>query len=169
MTSDTSWIRAEVLRRYLARGRDFVFRTSGCSMLSVIRPGDLLHVAYARSFRRGDILVFDQNGTLVVHRLVRIEQQDFGDQRLVFRGDNQLRSDAPVRREAVVGRVFRVERGGQIIRLDGWWGRLNLWLASASLFGRPAMPLLRGVLSRGRHLESLWHFVRPRLKTGGGR
>ena len=149
MNAKASKIRTEILRRYIADGGNFAFRASGCSMLSAIRPSDLLHVGQAHSFHPGDVLVFDQDGRLVVHRLIGIVRQP-GEQQLIFRGDNQRQSDAAVRPEAVLGRVLRIERSRRTIPIDGFWGRLNRRLAFLTFFGRPIMPWLRFVVLQVR-------------------
>lgn len=99
-----------VLSDVIAHGFTARFRAAGDSMHPSIRSGEHLHVVPAEELRVGDVILARASRGLTAHRIVRIEGA-----RIVMRGDNALRSDGAVDREAVVGRVAAVERDGRCI------------------------------------------------------
>lgn len=103
------------LRELLATGHEVRFRASGDSMHPVIRDGDYLHVVRCEpsELRRGEVILAKTDRGLTAHRIVRISERD-GTLRIVMRGDNALRSDAPVGPADVLGRVARIERDTNI-------------------------------------------------------
>lgn len=89
---------------------EFVVR--GTSMAPLLRDGDRLHVAKARTYRAGDLLVFRNSvGDLVAHRLLG-RRRWRGETRYVLRGDASPAPDGAVLAEAILGRVV----GGAIPR-----------------------------------------------------
>lgn len=106
---------------------------SGNSMAPLIRNGDLITIAHgARDLRRGDIVVFRQEGKLVVHRLLRAALP--GDAGLALtKGDNRATTDPPLRRESIVGKVILVQGERVRCRLSSiTWRTLNRLLAVIS-------------------------------------
>lgn len=82
---------------------------AGNSMLPTLRPGDSVRVAHGQKrILRGDIVVFRQNGGLVIHRVLAARGEF-----LLTKGDNRLRPDSPVPSAAVLGRVEERRRNGQ--------------------------------------------------------
>jgi signal peptidase I len=101
---------AELIVDLLARGHAVRFRAKGASMHPVIRSEDYLHVEPigGGEIETGDVvLAFAERG-LTAHRVIRS-----GDGLIVTRGDNALGADAPLRREAILGRVAWVDRDGE--------------------------------------------------------
>jgi phage repressor protein C with HTH and peptisase S24 domain len=94
------------VRDLLASGHRARFRAEGDSMHPAIRGGDYVEVAPcpASELRRGDVILAATARGLTAHRIVRISRRGF-----VTRGDNSLRSDAPVDAASVLGRVSEVE------------------------------------------------------------
>jgi hypothetical protein len=73
-------------------------------MSPTLAPGDLLLVAAGRAPRPGDVVSFAApSGQVITHRLVRLDRDV-----AVCRGDDRLTCDAPVRREAILGRAVAV-------------------------------------------------------------
>lgn len=107
----------ELMRAVHARGLPFRFQAGGHSMAPLIREGDVLSVS-PLSFRapgKGDVVAFLHPDTrsLAVHRVLFRNRNAF-----LLQGDNMPGSpDGIVPREAILGRVTRVERGGRRIRL----------------------------------------------------
>lgn len=121
-------------------------RVSGASMLPLLRDGDRVEIrpAAPQDLRRGDLLVFQQGEHLVVHRLVARRGEEW-----IARGDNLPDRDPPIPRQAVLGRVRRV---------DGAAGRIDLsrgpWPRAQALLGRLA-EARRGAGRRDRLLARL--------------
>jgi signal peptidase len=116
-------------------------------MKPLLREGDAVLVAHGRKdVRRGDVVVFRQEGGLVAHRVLRIGRGDTGCA-LVTKGDSLRRFDAPISAKQVVGRVVSIERNGRQMRLDtpGW--RAVGWLvAGATLAGAVVYRRVRALM-----------------------
>ena len=98
---------ASVLRRHLEQGPRWL-DVDGPSMGTTIRAGDRVRVAAAAEPRRGEIWAFcKESGRVVVHRFRRRIDGHYN-----FQGDAVWRSDEPVDRRLLIGRVVAVERGG---------------------------------------------------------
>ena len=108
-------------------------------MYPVLRDRDqgLVKTAEARTLRKGDIVVFGQNGKFLAHRLVGIEQDQTG---LVFtaRGDNNCFCDKPFGEEALKGVITAYFRNGKLYDLHSLYQRLcrfgSLYLPRAVFF-----------------------------------
>jgi Peptidase S24-like len=80
---------------YKTRGASEWVAVSGVSMLPLIRSGDEVLVRFGPERpKRGEIVLFWENGRMVVHRLVRTRSRREGDV-LVTRGDGTLSFDRP--------------------------------------------------------------------------
>jgi signal peptidase I len=93
-------------------GLSGVVPVTGSSMRPTMRDGDRLVGDFQPgTLRHGDILLFRQDGQLVVHRLVGRRSRS-GEVGLVTRGDGRLMPDPLVLRDRVLGIVTAAERGG---------------------------------------------------------
>jgi hypothetical protein len=76
------------------------------------------------------MVVFRQQGKMVVHRVLRINLQANGPTFLI-KGDNNLTVDPPVQAEEIVGRVLLIKRGEKTLAIDTYpWrmaGRAIAW------------------------------------------
>jgi signal peptidase I len=106
---------AGLMRSVLGKGKPFRFEARGTSMHPSIRDGDRITVAplAGREPRTGDVVAFADPGTdgVRVHRVVAIESG-----RYVLKGDYDLKDDK-LGRDAILGLVVRLERGGRDLRL----------------------------------------------------
>lgn len=110
----------------LRSGISVRFRAGGQSMHPTIRDGELITVEPIahEKIRRGDIVLYRFKRGVIAHRVVRIDKPRDS---LVFtlRGDAMPASDAPVKAEAILGRVIFVERAGRLVKLVGRRARLT--------------------------------------------
>jgi signal peptidase I len=95
-------LRARLAVELLREGRAVELPASGSSMRPLIAPGGVVRVepAGAADVRPGDVVLTDDGGHLVCHRLVYVA----GD-RVVTRGDHTPGCDPPLPRASIVGRV----------------------------------------------------------------
>jgi hypothetical protein len=116
-------------------------RAFGGSMAPAIRPGDLLHVQWrpAAAIRPGDVVLFERDGRLFAHRVVRCR----GNGTIQTRGDSHLHSDPPLATRQVLGVVYALTRDGH---------RLDCPRATCALgaIGRGLARRLRGLIERRR-------------------
>ncbi|MBO5968542.1 MAG: HPr-rel-A system PqqD family peptide chaperone [Clostridia bacterium] len=91
----------KILFKQLASGHDVTISVTGESMNPTLWEGDTVTVQKADSYAVGDILVFLYKGELLIHRLLKIENNRF-----FCKGDNSFRlEDMPI--EAIGGKVIR--------------------------------------------------------------
>jgi hypothetical protein len=137
----------DLAREVLARDSLLQFRARGGSMRPFIRDQDLIEVAplSGEQARRGQVVVFELDGRLLVHRVVSLRQGKDG-MRLLVQGDALLYPDGWIQPKQVFGRVVALQRSGRWQRLDTPARR---WLAAWSLFG---LTLLKGGLRGARRL-----------------
>jgi hypothetical protein len=107
----------ELMQAVHARGLPFRFHAGGFSMAPFIKDGDVISVSplSSRPPGTGDVVAFlhPETRLLCIHRVV-----SGSDGALLIQGDN-LPDDPEgiLPREAIMGRVTRVERGGRRVRL----------------------------------------------------
>ncbi len=113
-------MRADMAREHLAAGRPLRARAHGLSMWPCLRPGALVTVEPlgARPPRRGDVVLADFGGRLVLHRVLRVA----GD-RLWLKGDARPSGDPPVAAGAVLGRLAPRALDPVLARLSPLLGR----------------------------------------------
>lgn len=95
-------IRPRVAAELLRAGHAVDLPLGGASMRPLFAPGDLLRVEPARAaeVRPGDVVLVDDGGILVMHRLVRADADA-----VVLRGDDCDACDPPRPPSALIGRV----------------------------------------------------------------
>ena len=101
----------------LSRGFSVRFRAPGDSMRPVIRDGERITVKPVEpsDIIPGDIILYRYSGSMVAHRVVRIEKKDSTVHRFILRGDALGASDEAVGIQQILGKVVSVERSGRSI------------------------------------------------------
>lgn len=136
---------AEVTVALRKRGWAFL-KVSGKSMFPWIREGDIVFLRYTgmREICRGDVVVFEKNGTLCVHRVLAIRGK--GSQvengiSLITKGDATVDADSPVSRGEFLGKVEFVYRRNKEVRIASGWrktfGRFLAFLSPTVAWYRP--------------------------------
>jgi signal peptidase I len=127
-------------RQLLSRSLPVELRMSGSSMSPAIEDGDIitLEPVADEAIKQGDIVLYQSRfDTAVIHRIVRLERSS-SERSIVTRGDAASHNDSPVPAHRILGRVKRVERAGERIRmvipkrgfsqtLLAWLHRLKFW------------------------------------------
>ncbi|CAG1023006.1 signal peptidase I [Methylococcales bacterium] len=91
---------------------------TGCSMLPLIRSGDIVLVEHGcTGVRLGDIVVFRFKSKLIAHRVLHKYEGNFGPI-FITKGDNVLHFDPPISNKEIVGRVLTIKRGVRYMSLD---------------------------------------------------
>jgi hypothetical protein len=120
----------ELMQAVHANGLPFRFNAGGHSMAPFIRDGDVICVSplASRVPGPGDVVAFIHPETklLCMHRVLSVNGDSF-----LIQGDNMPeKPDGMIPREAIVGRITRVERAGRRVRLGLGPERLLLALLS---------------------------------------
>jgi len=131
---------APVLEALLEGGLAVGMPVTGSSMTPTLQPGDRIVVApFLGLPAPGQIVVARAAAGIVAHRLVSVEMRDG---RRVYRtqGDAENGLDAGVRREALIGRVAEVIRGGRRLPVDDSpWARRRALFRLALRRRRPRL------------------------------
>lgn len=95
------------------------FRAPGNSMRPTIFDGEMITVrpVSPSDIKPGDIILYRYPGSIVAHRVVRIEKRDSDVPRFILRGDALGAPGEAVEVDQVLGKVVSVERGGRSIDL----------------------------------------------------
>ncbi len=113
-------------------GEQHFIPVTGRSMLPLLQADDRVLVAHGSTgIRRGDIVVFRQDGELIVHRVIGMYHRD-GETIFVTKGDNRLHFDPPVSANEIVGRALAVQRAGRSRSLETPLWRFTGWLIAGS-------------------------------------
>ena len=104
-------------------------RVSGGSMTPWIRSGDFIFIRRCdfAKIAAGDIVVFQRNGVLVVHRAICRVQRSGSEKvanLLITKGDATDDADVPVSAVEYLGRATRIHRGRRHIDLESFTQRL---------------------------------------------
>lgn len=73
------------------------------SMKPVISPNDLIFVKITKNVSKGDIITFKDNGSIVTHRLI-----DINNNKYITKGDANNTSDIGINKSDVIGKVVYV-------------------------------------------------------------
>lgn len=106
---------AELMRGTLTKGFSFRFTAKGISMAPFIKDGDVLTMHQqpdGQSLRPGLVVAFvnPQTERLAVHRVI-----GRSGPRYLIKGDNALENDGFIKKEDILGYVWKIERDGRRI------------------------------------------------------
>jgi len=110
----------EVIVGLLREGRSVRFKARGRSMYPTIRDGEIITInPIAPSLlKAGDIILYDSGGSLIAHRIARINQGDGNKVEFIVRSDTTGDCDETVALRQILGKVVCVRRQGRDIPLD---------------------------------------------------
>lgn len=106
-------------RQLLSRQLPVELRMSGTTMSPAIEDGDMitLEPITGEPVKQGDIVLYHSRyDTAVIHRVIRLERAS-SERCIVTRGDAASHNDGLVPFHRILGRVKRVERAGERIRM----------------------------------------------------
>jgi hypothetical protein len=136
---------AEALRE----GRDVRLRLRGASMIPSLWPDDEIIVRSPGSAkpRRGEIVLFNRNGRLCAHRLLR-RREISGVSKVIARGDAVAKCDPPLDEAEILGSVVGVIRSGRrvtwsVSRPSGMRRLIALGMRHSSLLRATALKIHR--------------------------
>lgn len=145
--SNSPRIDIELVKTILESGNSVELPASGYSMFPTLRPGDLVIV---KPFEKealpnpGTVVIYEENNSLVMHRLIRIQKNDQGDLLFITRGDSLSTVDNQWKLDQLVGVAQQYKR----LKID-----------------RLVKPSIPGELKYMYNRNLLWLFVkRNRLK-----
>ena len=116
-------------KEIISQGRSVQILASGYSMFPFLRKGDLLTVEPVpmETIKRGDIVVFEMGEKWIAHRVINIKRES-NKLNFIPRGDTNLFCDLMVSKINYVGKIQKISRGENNIRLTTQ--KRKLWTAS---------------------------------------
>jgi signal peptidase I len=150
---DTAYV--QLLREWIAAGESAWLPLWGESMAPFLHSGSRLLVSRATACQiaSGDLLVYEAEGRLICHRVLR-RRACGGRHVFLTKGDGWRTKEAWICADQVLGRVTRVERNGGTLPLDTPIRRLRATgIAAYSLMVADLLALLRW---GRRHLRLRW-------------
>lgn len=119
------------MKEILNKNGSLKFKAMGASMFPLIFSGDIITVTKVDSngITIGDIILFENQGSLFVHRLIKASKKENG-KHLITKGDSMHSFDNPIRPSQVLGKVKKIKRWGITINPDSWFLKLFNYLNS---------------------------------------
>ena len=85
-----------------------IFNVATGSMEPTISENDIILTKKQKSYKVGDIVTYEKNGSYITHRIVEINNSG-----IVAKGDANNTTDAPIKRGVIIGKVIKIiENGG---------------------------------------------------------
>jgi signal peptidase I len=122
----------QLLREWIARGEPAWLPLIGESMAPFLHSGSRVLVSKGTTGEVlcGDLLLFEVEGKLICHRVLR-RRASGGKYAFLTKGDDWRTIEFWIGEEQVIGRVVSVERNGDLVRLDSFLRRLHAVGATA--------------------------------------
>lgn len=100
------WCRDE-----LAQGRSVLIRSNGWSMFPSLWRGAQLKLTYTpfEKLERGNLIAFNRANKAIMHRIVKIEQNESG-RRIQTQGDSNLKPDEWIDENQYLGKVIAINQ-----------------------------------------------------------
>jgi len=129
-------------------------RVTGWSMLPTILPGDTLMIEHASGEHvvKGDIVLFDRDRRLFVHR-VSGKSGSTGDLQIVTQGDGMARPDPPISGSQVLGKVSFVGRNGRLVQPANSLGFSSRVVAALAQRSSSAARAIVGIYKMGEEQQ----------------
>lgn len=83
-----------------------VFKVASGSMSNAINVGDIIIAEIRKNdekLKKDDIIVFKQDNSIITHRIIDIDGEN-----IITKGDANNTEDAPITKEAVIGKVIKI-------------------------------------------------------------
>jgi len=102
-----------LIKEVLKTGHSVELPATGYSMFPTLRPGDRVFVKpidKGEYPKPGSVVVYDNNGALVMHRLIKIIAGNDGEPIFITRGDSVIEKDKPWPVQKLAGKVLTYKR-----------------------------------------------------------
>jgi signal peptidase I len=92
-------LNSNFIKKILSRGT-FTFTINGNSMKPSLFPGDTVKIAACHDYRVGDIVLYESETRLIVHRIM-----DMRGELVVTKGDHNQGLDYAIKKSAILGKI----------------------------------------------------------------
>jgi signal peptidase I len=103
------------IKAVLESGYSVELPATGYSMFPTLRPGDMVIINPVRPGdlpETGNIVVFNTNSELVIHRLIETAEDNNGERIFITRGDCMKEKDIPLQISQIIGVAAKYKRSG---------------------------------------------------------
>lgn len=104
----------DIVLAVLKSGHSVVLPSTGYSMWPYLKPGDNVVVRALNKEEipeKGTVLIYEDSGRLVMHRLVEIIYPSFNNLQFITRGDSMVFTDNPLQLKQILGVAISYRRG----------------------------------------------------------
>jgi hypothetical protein len=109
----------EIIKSILEAGNSVELPATGYSMFPALRPGDRVMIEGIKNkedLQTGNVVVYENNGTLVMHRLIAIAKNGKGETWYQTRGDSMSENDRAVSEQQLIAVADSIKRSGREFR-----------------------------------------------------
>lgn len=95
-----------LIKDVLRSGRSVELPASGYSMFPALKPGDRVIInplSVGVMPKPGSIVIYEESGELIIHRLIKIHPEDPNNVLFVTRGDSRKLEDPPWSKQKLIG------------------------------------------------------------------
>jgi hypothetical protein len=126
ITNDTMTF-VEISKRLLSDGYHVRFQAHGTSMLPALGDGAPITIEFVEpsAVNPGDILLYQNSGRPVAHRVVEIHRKGEAVVAFLLRGDAKAACDAPVEPAQILGRVLLPAANVTVLDATMLWLRVQ--------------------------------------------
>jgi signal peptidase I len=103
----------EIIKAVLDKGNPIELKAAGYSMFPTFRPGDRIiikPIINEELVKHGSVVVCEDNGVFVMHRIVKMVNNDAGIQTFITRGDSTPEPDKPWVLQQLIGIAVSLKR-----------------------------------------------------------
>jgi signal peptidase I len=129
----------EIVTAILEKGNSVELAAAGYSMFPTFRPGDRITIKLLNESdppKPGNVVVFEDNSVFVMHRIVKMVNNDAGIQTFITRGESSPESDKPWLQQQLIGIAVSFKRNNKVHTVKtlipgGWrylFNRRLLWI-----------------------------------------
>jgi len=140
-----------IIEESLRAGKPVRFSPRGISMLPMIRQGEdcVVLSAAPERLRKYDIPLYQRDdGKYILHRIVKIQKNEAGEETYSCVGDNQFELEYGVRRDQILAVVTAFSHCGREYSVLEWKYRIYCWFWHYSRPGRRFFRRAKGWLRR---------------------
>jgi signal peptidase I len=103
----------EIIKAVLDTGNPIELKAAGYSMFPTFRPGDRITIRPLNESEMpdlGNLVVYEDNSVFVMHRIIKMVNNDAGVQTFITRGDSTTEPDRPWVQQQLIGIAVSLKR-----------------------------------------------------------
>lgn len=137
-----------IIIELLKDGKSAEITAQGISMYPLLHPGDKLLVKKYKSYKKGDIIIFDRGDAFVAHRIISTQSP-----LITSKGDSLIKADTQINQNEILGKIIARTRNTKTTNTKHWQFRL---LAMTMPFVHPilSLPFALIAIAHQKHIKN---------------